>query len=622
VAKRRREFVKNDDEDEENGSSGATQFQFPPPLQPFLLPDDSADEDYHDDEAGNQAYGSGSSSDEGGSDDFVARDDEQNQSNNAAGDEEDGEEDEDGPVTRSRAGQLRQRSLSPAVRTAIASRRPRNVSSSGNRRGRGRRSNGPGRPPSHGTRKRRRERSDDEEDMPLRPRTRRRAVPVSYLESDVEKSEEESTSSEDEDNDGQFTDSSEAGPSNMTISHQPASSSLPQDRDTPTPEPQDRKGKRKLRQRISDDEDDGDFYAPPSSSSAPPPRAAASSSSSSGRATRSGRSHAPSTEPMHPAASSSSSSSHTKPAHTPAKPGRRPGKRETPRELTSSEIKLYEPIPWIKNCERSLSKYLPQLNDTVAILTEGHKQYLDSSEMKEYFDERHGVITKHGPVIFARVANIQWVVGPPTFCRLKLLLLQLGNIAAALQGAAPEWVPLGQEAVIDYTDEDGSPEFIVLWQRFQASMDLFGTITDNQRVDAMYDDDKYTGTIMSCNKRGLYWKQAHLPSPWAYYHITWDDESSAPEDLCPWEIVPHGEDFLERYDVEPSLPQADVERAQEIIEWLKQSEDFLLYVEQVDYYNYPTYLTMIAYPICLDTVMERLSNNFYRSVDVSYLVFL
>lgn len=631
IAKRRREFVRFDDDDDADIAAAATQLQFPPPpVLPLLLPDDSADEDYHDEdedgEPGNAAYASsGASSDEGGSDDFVARDGDVQHSEE--------EQDEEGPVTRSRAGQLGTPARTPS-RNATHVRRG---ASSSRRRGRGRstrggsgRGRGGGTSVNSGrsTRKRNRERSDDEEEQPVRARARRRVTEIpSYVESDLESEEEEFVDDDQEgDSEAHQSDNSEAGPSNSAqhidihnnnyINHNTATSSISSSSTSRRSnaaaitnldqrQQEDRKGKRKLRSEVANasrDSDD-DFMVPSEPYHSTP---VATNSSSSGRATRSRNVHQVETHTLPPIPTTHSIKKQVK-------------HRDGPRELSEEEIKQHEPIPWITTTEKSLTKYLPQMGDYVAILTEGHRQYLRSSDMKQHFDEKYGVIDKNEPVLFGKVVGITWLVGPPAYCKLKLAMMELVNISKVIiaETEEPLWANLKRDQIIEYSDEDGCPEFIVLWQRFLASMSMFKTLRVGQKVDAIYDEGQYTGTISSCNPNGLFWKRANLPSPWAYYHVIWDDASSTPEDLCPWELVPTGEDFKTRYNVEPSLTPAQVRRAKDILTWLSSSDEFLLYVHQVNYYDYPPYLSLIAYPICLDMIQERLHNNFYRSIEVN-----
>ncbi|EPB92116.1 hypothetical protein HMPREF1544_00941 [Mucor circinelloides 1006PhL] len=629
VARRRREFVRfEDDEEGDLASAGNIQFQFPPPVLPALLPDDSADEDYHDDEAGNAGYASSanSSDDERGSDEFVTRD------NDIVYNSED-DNDEDGPVTRSRAGQ--QPIRTPRTTVSSSNNTLRHTTTT-RRRGRGRggggigRGRGRGRGGSRATRKRNREASDDEEDQPVRARTRRRVTErPSYAESDFE-SEEEFVDVDNDESDAQDSDHSEAGPSNRANYNidTGAMASTSTSSRLESFEPEDRKGKRKLRSAAAHDSDD-EFNDTPyqlrqyqhygqnaGSSSSGLSHNMASASTSTGRATRS-RAHLPDTpaiptssithKPPPPAAVATTTKASTK---------RSVKHREGPRVLTEDEIKEHEPIPWITNTERSLAKYLPQVGDIVAILTEGHKQYLKKSQMRHLFDEKHGVIDKHEPVLFARVNSISWLVGPPAYCKLKLHMLELNNLQQVIQGQQdPVWSSMQQDEIIEYTDEDDSPEFIVLWERFLASMNVFLGLQVGQKVDAIYDEGQYTGTVSNFNNQGQVWKRANLPSPWAFYHVIWDDASSNAEDLSPWELVPTGEDFRTRYDVGSSLTPAQIKRAKDTIAWLASMDDFYLYVRQVDYYENSPYLSTIAYPICLDTVSERLDNGFYRSVD-------
>ncbi|CEP16980.1 hypothetical protein [Parasitella parasitica] len=649
VAKKRREYVRFDDDEEGDLASAANiQFQFPPPVLPALLPDDSADEDYHD-EPGNAAYASSanSSDDERGSDDFITQEiDDMHHSED--------ENDEEGPVTRSRAGQIPMR----APRTAAANAPIRRANNT-RRRGRGRGGGigrGRGRGGSRATRKRNREPSDDEEDQPVRARTRRRVAEIpSYVESDYESEEEEDEvdfiNVDNDESDEHISDNSRAGPSNNRANYNidaganassssttAATTSINTSSNTAAAatsssfhltsnrsehaEPEDRKGKRKLRSAGHVDDDD-DFVGTSyqqrlyyqNDNSASTSSITASTATHTGRATRSRANlpdlsviqepHVAIQKPVVPASATTKSSN------------KRGSKvRDGPRELTNDEIKEHEPIPWITNTERTLAKYLPQVGDIVAILTEGHKQYLKKSEMKHHFDEKYGVIDKHEPVLFARVNSISWLVGPPAYCRLKLSMLELANLQNVIQGRQdPVWSSTQQDEIIEYTDEDGSPEFVVLWERFLASMNVFLTLQVGQKVDAIYDEGQYTGTVSSVNNQGQVWRRANLPSPWAFYHVIWDDASSNAEDLSPWELVPSGEDFRTRYDVGSSLTPAQIKRARDTLEWLSNVDDFFLYRHQVNYYDYPPYLSLIAYPICLDTVRERVDNGFYRSLD-------
>ncbi|KAL0085562.1 hypothetical protein J3Q64DRAFT_1640133, partial [Phycomyces blakesleeanus] len=606
LTKRRKEFVRNDEEDEADANSANPPMQYMQPVQPFLLPDDSNDEDYNDDV---QAAGPSESSDtESASDDGAFEDPE----GGVDGDESD--EAENGISKRSRRG------------AGHPVGRPPNSAEEGSRQGRSDSSRIESRSElrressratrsreTRSTSRRRREdgnQSEEEEDHPVRPRRRARIIHKSYQESELEDSEssEESTLAaigEEDDNDNEedeveeegtgvrgrrgggrggrgrgrgekeyddeatnISDVSEAGPSN-------SSSSAPKSEAEP-PNKVDRKGKKRLRSSAA--ESDEDFIGEPQKKMAKKPVAREV----------------------------------TKPVRVTRRTGIR-GQRDEPYDLTLQQIELHAPTEWIKQTNRTLSKYHPQLGDRVAIMTEGHKQYWKTSNMINYFDPKNGPIASSEPVVFAKVVSIQWLVGPPVFCRLKLNIQELVNTPAALfHKSEPQWQLRGHDVTIDYSDEDGKPEFIVLFERFLTSMEIFQTARVGQRVDAMYDESRYTGTIHNITNSGITWKAARSQSPWAYYHVVWDDVASSPEDLSPWEFVPSGQNFQTRYDVSSRLTRQEKQRAREVLGWLSSESAFELYVHQVDYYTYRNYLSMIAYPICLEMVLERVNNDFYR----------
>ncbi|KAG2224593.1 hypothetical protein INT45_003733 [Circinella minor] len=604
LAKKRRNFVKNDEEDESETNIAEPQFIPTIPIPPILLHDDSDDEDYHE-EANGPAYSSEEDSDADMSDGY----------RNAQRSDHSFEEDEDGPVTRSRAGQRPTRRSGSSDESVRNHYRTRGTSSSsgvgrGRGRGRGRRSNR-GRPSlrepriTRATRRRRRRgiddddeeilvhsdddidimhgsRSDDDddEDMPVRPRRR---VPVSYLESDIDETPSESDES-DNDNDDQQEQSDNDQDNASEASGSPETLQQPETEESDHQPPANRKGKRRLRisRGMTDDDDDSDddFQA---------------EASMRGRKRRALGREKP--EPR----------SVQQPQQQP-RSGRQRGK---PRNLKDDEIPLYEPKDWLTTTQRSVIKYHPQMGDRVAILSKGHQEYWEQSELKTYFDERHGPIDTEEPVLFGQVIGISWQVGPPTFCRLKLRLRELVNIQETLKdGQEPTWATKHNDVTIDFSDEDGCPEFLVLWEHFVASMENLKALREGQRVDALYDTSRYTGRI--AKKQKTRWRRANLPIPWAHYHVIWDDQESQAEDLGPWEIVPTGEDFQEKFNVGTALSNAETRRAKDIITWLMQCEDFGLYIHQVNYYEYRNYLSQIAYPICLEMIMDRLNNGFYR----------
>lgn len=60
-------------------------------------------------------------------------------------------------------------------------------------------------------------------------------------------------------------------------------------------------------------------------------------------------------------------------------------------------------------------------------------------------------------------------------------------------------------------------------------------------------------------------------------------------------------------------------RIEEILRHLLQMDEFQVFKASVDFEAYPDYCKTVAYPICLESIQERLTNNFYRRSRVSPL---
>lgn len=580
---RRKEFVKNDEEEAEIVYEEPIAAP-PSPQIPFLLPDNPLDEDYHDE-----------SSDEESTDTINEAEVPEILS---AGEDHTHIAEEEGPITRSRSGRVLRppRAIQERVSTTRTSTRPQ-------RRREGRQTGGrttrasaalaaaaitasfspplsgeqadindaisPLSPERHTGTRRRRSSADEEDEAEWRPTTRRR-LQISYHESDPEESPEE-----------------------IQVVESSSEESYHPEVEAPTSPPvTGRRGKRKLRSNALDSgsEEEEQVNAEPSSSRATKRR----------------------TLDKHKAPQAESSSSRNVHAVTGRRGNTRGGQKGQMRALSQEEIRLHEPTEWISCTERTLAKYHPQVGDRIALLTEGHQQYWNTTQYKDHFDAAHGPFEHQTAVVFGTIRSISWHVGPPAFCQIKLHTTELVNLHDALfNDANPVWSTRGRDVVIDYCDEDGCPEFMILWERFLASMQYMDGLQVGDRVDAMYGDDKYTGTVQAVRESGWAWPRSEHRNPWQLFHIVWDQESQA-EDLSPWEIVPSNQDFYETYDVGKRLSDTEKRRALDIIAWLESNPEFQLYVPPVDYYRYSSYLSQVAYPIHLQMVTARIENDFYR----------
>lgn len=478
VARIRKEFVRTIEEEEPEPI--IPEVAPPPPVLPMLLPDDPDDEDYDE-----NLHAGGDTSEES--------DGAMSENNYAAEDENENEaEEEESSVRRTRYGRRTRR---PSTTTSFVSGPVRSTSPVNTRRARhygrttrSRTATSGGGNEMRITRSSRRrihedsslqsdEAPSDNDEQPIQPRRHRDLPRHDYRESADEESEEEESEVEEEEQEEE---------EDQAVNVEGSESD---DEDIRAP----RTSKRK-RQIISTDESGSDDNFAESSSRAAKRQPVGKHKPERAQTT------------------------------TRQAAGGGGGGRKKPRALRVDEIPAYEPREWLLTTSRNVLKYHPQVGDNVAVIVQGHRDYWHSSKLKDMFDENHGPIQSHDPVVFGTVKKITWRVGPPTFCQLKLELKELVNARDVLiHGHEPTWLDKRGEVMIDYSDEDGTPEFLVLWEQFLASMQVFNTLKVGERVDALYDVGKYTGTVSQVKRdiSDTLRNAPSIPNPWQRYHIIW-----------------------------------------------------------------------------------------------------
>ncbi|KAJ2893299.1 hypothetical protein GGI21_005445, partial [Coemansia aciculifera] len=97
-------------------------------------------------------------------------------------------------------------------------------------------------------------------------------------------------------------------------------------------------------------------------------------------------------------------------------------------------------------------------------------------------------------------------------------------------------------------------------------------------------------------------------NPWKSIVVEWSGGSEVgAEQVSPWELV-HDDD-----DAAAEIPADTKESLLDIVDTLRDVANFEWFVRNVDYVvDYPDYLMHVAYPMCLDTIYERLDNGYYR----------
>ncbi|KAJ2804409.1 hypothetical protein H4R20_002520, partial [Coemansia guatemalensis] len=282
---------------------------------------------------------------------------------------------------------------------------------------------------------------------------------------------------------------------------------------------------------------------------------------------------------------------------------------------------LYMPTDWILATRPSTVPYRPQIGDIIVYFKEGHIDFWNSPSRCMKLSEKllPYVAVPNLPVaVYGKVVGLQYSVGPPTFCTVKVQMLQHQTVDE-LDLEDPNKHELTRRFIqVQYHDCDGVPDFMVLYSRYRAS--LRQSLQAGDTVSVLFDEDQaHKGIIAGFREIKATSRQTSVTrliarNPWKSIVVEWtgeegNDPDARTEQVSPWELV-HDEDAT---SVE--IPDDSKRRLLEIVDELRDTPEFVWFVHNVDYVNeYPNYLLNIAYPMCLDTVYERLENDFYRQI--------
>ncbi|KAF9361877.1 Bromodomain and WD repeat-containing protein 3 [Mortierella sp. AD094] len=283
--------------------------------------------------------------------------------------------------------------------------------------------------------------------------------------------------------------------------------------------------------------------------------------------------------------------------------GRKKGKAVV-RDEKAAELYKWFPSDWIKVNERRKTPYHPQIGDYVVYFRQGHSIYLKETPLRSKLNLKSVPYIKDSQLpwaTFGRVSRITYNVGPPTWCTITLE----EQILASTFGLPPnpEFTASRRRFEVEFHDLGDVPDFIVLYDVFQEGMNAHYVV--GEQIWASFDGSVYSGTISDQVK-----EDESLPdSMWMAYEISWPDNDEV-TNLSPWEIQreEQEEDSLQS----ETIPSEEYERIEEIIQHLLQMDEFQIFKSSVDFEAYPDYCKTVAYPICLESIQERLSSNFYR----------
>ncbi|KAJ2875507.1 hypothetical protein GGH93_001526 [Coemansia aciculifera] len=276
---------------------------------------------------------------------------------------------------------------------------------------------------------------------------------------------------------------------------------------------------------------------------------------------------------------------------------------------------LYQPTDWILATTPSTVPYRPQVGDIIAYFREGHEDFWKSpSRCKKLSDKLlpYVMVPSLAVAAFGKVVGMRYSVGPPTYCTVKIQLLKNQTIEE-LDMEGNDSHELTRRCIqVQYHDCDGVPDFLILYSRYRAS--LRRSLKCGDSVSVLFDEDQaHSAVITEFRDIKPTMRQSSVTrllarNPWKSITVEWSGGSEVgAEQVSPWELV-HDDD-----GAAAEIPADTKEALLDIVDTLRDVENFGWFVRNVDYVvDYPDYLLHIAYPMCLDTIYERLDNGFYR----------
>ncbi|XP_066914028.1 PH-interacting protein-like isoform X2 [Clytia hemisphaerica] len=281
-------------------------------------------------------------------------------------------------------------------------------------------------------------------------------------------------------------------------------------------------------------------------------------------------------------------------------------------------LSVYAPPEWLSNKDCKKFPYFPQIGDEVYYLKQGHHLYVKKVvEHNEYdIQENRQAYRRYdlSPAELCKLIGIQYDVGPPKMCSLKLELIgkrkSTGN---------------RRTITVRFHDMPNVDDFLVLKHIFEDSLSQGWSVGD--RFRCMIDATWYFGTIIEVSPLN----EEFITSSFMSLVVRWDNDDE--DRVSPWDLEPIPDDTVEE---EAPITSED----KKLFEYIPSSEDWHYespehlrpraleglkvfsalkiaapFAYPVDVHTYPTYWSTIAFPTDLQTITERISNNFYRRIE-------
>ncbi|CAF3597199.1 unnamed protein product [Rotaria socialis] len=287
---------------------------------------------------------------------------------------------------------------------------------------------------------------------------------------------------------------------------------------------------------------------------------------------------------------------------------------ENKHELELNYSSDFKPPDWLTRILAKCSPYIPQIGDTVMYFIQGHELYINEVKDKKMYeiDEKTLPWNKCESIDAVECATVIGVSisfsdkQPPRVINVRLQLLNPDTLEAT-----------SKRISVKFHDIDGIADFIILKQYYDQAVQREWKAGDNFRC--FIDDTWWPGTIV---KREAF-DPRHETSPFQCYIIRWDNGENE-ERLSPWDIFECDDSPSESSEsnltkmpsYQPVADEWPSHGIDEERERLLNGFDTLIQMDITVQFRAPVqlawYPVVIAYPIDLGTIRERISNGYYR----------
>uniref|UniRef100_A0A7E4V464 Bromo domain-containing protein n=1 Tax=Panagrellus redivivus TaxID=6233 RepID=A0A7E4V464_PANRE len=284
---------------------------------------------------------------------------------------------------------------------------------------------------------------------------------------------------------------------------------------------------------------------------------------------------------------------------------------------------------WTRQLVTRRFPYLAQIGDHVVYFPQGHTNYLSAVKQKRLFKVSHGDYPKpeFNCEEFAIVDDLEYVIEKKT--HLTVLTLSLTDANGQRNN---------RQIKVRYHDLENVPDFMILREYFDQSVAF--EFKTGDIVEAIIDEKWWIGTV---EERSLINQGAFSGAQFCSVKVLWGDNGEDAENCSPWDLQPVTPGRVSEVDatveeilafsaytprdVDWPVPEAaltDEYTVAAAIDWhctrfsaaveaLCEIPDVLDFRYPVDLNVFPFYAFHVPYPMCLEKILMRLQNRYYRT---------